>query len=453
MKNGALMVGLPPRRSRRRLLLAGTALMGSMSFGLAACGGQSGGTIKISVGAGPPGTIVQLSGDAGAGCVVDKNWFGFQFQPFGRGSSGPATEMTTPVQANGAWSASFAIPAFLGGSSKRGPGARTTVGRYQFTAPNCTGSKVASVPFRVENGSAFSMGRYVAIATTTDGLGYWLVQANGTVSAFGDAHSYGSLAPGKTSSAAPIVGIARTLVGRGYWLVNSVGNVYHFGDALAYGSLSGSQGAHGPVVGIATTSDGKGYWLLAADGHVSGFGDGHAYGMPNDYLSPYDAIGTRPAGGYVVTAADDGGAYLFPGGALSGGGGGPGAAQSATLVGTAITPSGNGAWEAGTDGGVITTGDAVYHGSVPGNGVTLKVPVTAMAALPSGLGYWLLGATGKVFAFGAATVYGSLSAPSASCGGHSGQGHSPRRLRHTSYLTPQARAVRCRPGSTGLCWR
>ena len=401
----AAKLGLSERRGRVPLLIGWAALVGSMFFGLTACGGTSGGgTLKVSPVAGSPGTIVKLSGDAGAGCTVDKNWFGFDFQPFGEGAKGPATEMTTPVAPDGTWAASFVIPSFVGGSAQRGAGAATSVGRYEFTAPDCKGSKVASAPFRVVKSAATNGDRYVAIATTTDGLGYWLVQANGTVTPFGDAIAHGSVAPGRATSTAPIVGMARTLEGHGYWLVSTAGTVYHFGDAPAYGSVSGSQSAHGPVVGIAATSDGKGYWVLSADGHVAGFGDARPYGQPNDYLSPYDAIGTRPAGGYIVTSGADGAAYVYPGGSLAGGG--PGAAQSASLVGAAITPSGNGTWEAGIDGGVITIGDAVYHGSVPGESVTLNEPVTAIAAMPSGLGYWLLGATGKVFAFGAAKVYG-----------------------------------------------
>jgi hypothetical protein len=138
---------------------------------------------------------------------------------------------------------------------------------------------------------------------------------------------------------------------------------------------------------------------------VYAFGPARSAGSPRANLAPYDAIGTRNGGGYVVTAASDGAVYLFPGGTLSSYG--PGSALSGWLVGTAISPSGNGAWEAGADGGVETYGDAKFFGSVPGSNVTLKAPVSAIAALPNGLGYWLLGADGAVFSFGSAHSFGS----------------------------------------------
>jgi hypothetical protein len=68
------------------------------------------------------------------------------------------------------------------------------------------------------------------------------------VSAFGDAHFYGSL--GTAHLNRPIVALAATADGRGYWMVASDGGIFSFGDAPFYGSLSGKEGGV-KVVGIA----------------------------------------------------------------------------------------------------------------------------------------------------------------------------------------------------------
>jgi hypothetical protein len=202
--------------------------------------------------------------------------------------------------------------------------------------------------------------------------------------------------------------MARTYDGHGAWLVNSEGHVYELGDARSYGSLSSAKAAQAPITSMASTPNGRGYWLLAADGQVYGFGDAHLQGMPNSYSAPYDAIVARPAGGYIISGADDGENYAYPGALVLGGG--PGYTMSATLVGGASTPSGNGTWLTGRDGGVYSFGTGStgsnFYGSVPGDNVTLKAPITGMAASPDGLGYWLIGADGTLFTFGDAHSFG-----------------------------------------------
>jgi hypothetical protein len=97
---------------------------------------------------------------------------------------------------------------------------------------------------------------------------------------------------------------------------------------------------------------------------------------------------------------------MFAGGALSAGG--PGSPLAATLVSTAVTPTGNGTWQVGLDGGIITSGDATFYGSLPGDNLTPDAPVTGIAGSPDGHGYWLLGADGTVFSFGDAHFYGMI---------------------------------------------
>lgn len=384
--------------------MAGALLVGAASVGLAGCGGPSASRrMSLSTSAGPPGTVVTVSGKAGGGCQPGTNWFGFSFEP--ATGKGPATQMTTPVGTNGSWSVSFAVPSYLGAK-----GAPVAPGRYELVARACKSRTLARAGFLVTSGvsPALSNNEYVGITATTDGQGYWLVRAGGAVSAFGDAHSYGSVPPAEAKAAGGIVGIGRTYDNDGYWLAAADGAIYGFGDAHSYGSLlTEHEKPAGPVVGIAVTPNGKGYWLLSASGHVYGFGDARVVGMPGSHFAPYSAIEARPAGGYVVTAASNGAVYLYPGGVLASGG--TGAAVAATQVGTAVTPSGNGTWQAGMDGGVITWGDAGFYGSVPGQGEALPAPVSAMAGTPDGRGYWLLGAKGHVYSFGDATVFSAAS--------------------------------------------
>ena len=349
--------------------------------------------------------MVDISGTAGKGCALDKNWFGFDFERYGQTTKGPFTEMTTPPATNGSWSAIFEVPSYLGGSPARGPGALVVPGRYQVFAPTCEKGKAATASFTVTAATSAPLTDYVAMAVTPDGQGYWLVQADGGVHAYGDAHSFGSLPAGAVTPSTAIVGAGRTYDDKGLWLVGRDGHVYDIGDAQSYGSLPAAKAVLAPVAGMAVTPNGKGYWLMSASGHVYTFGTATNDGSPTTDNAPYDAIGARNAGGYIVTSASNGAIYLYPGGSLASFG--PGSALSGWLVGTAVSPSGNGTWEAGADGGVETYNDAKFLGSVPGSNQTLKAPVTAIAATPDGLGYWLLGRDGTLFSYGDAHFLGS----------------------------------------------
>ena len=399
------------RRPQRRTVnaLGACALTAVLAATLSACGGASS-SIKASVSSGRPGTVVTLSGNAGSGCVPGQNWFGFSFQRAGDQTAGPATALTAPVATAGSWSATFVVPSYLGGSTSRGPGAPIAAGSYQFVTATCKSHKVLSTPFRVTTSVPAPVPRsnFVGIVATSDGQGYWLVRADGAVLSYGDAEPLTALPAGAISASSPIVAMARTYDGHGAWVVNSVGHVFELGDARSYGSLSPGKAAQASITSMAGTPDGRGYWLLAADGQVFGFGDAHLQGMPNSYSAPYDTIVARPAGGYIITGADDGENYAYPGALVLGGG--PGYTISATLVGGASTPSGNGTWLTGRDGGVYSFGTGStgsnFYGSVPGDNVTLKAPITGMAASPDGLGYWLVGADGTVFPFGDSHFFG-----------------------------------------------
>jgi Beta-lactamase enzyme family len=200
----------------------------------------------------------------------------------------------------------------------------------------------------------------VGAAATPDGLGYWVLAADGGVFAYGDAAFEGSA--GGIHLNAPVVGMAATSDGRGYWLVAADGGVFAYGDAAFEGSAGGIH-LNAPVVGMAATPDGRGYWLVASDGGVFAYGNASFVG----------SMGGTPL--------------------------------NRPVVGMAPSPAGNSYWLVASDGGIFAFGGAPFEGSMGAK--PLNEPVVAMAASPDGRGYWLAASDGGVFAFGDAPFEGS----------------------------------------------
>lgn len=107
------------------------------------------------------------------------------------------------------------------------------------------------------------------------GIRYGLVATDGGVFSFGDATFYGSI--GATKVTSPIVALASTLDGKGCWLISATGKVFSYGDATNYGSLASSDYVS-PISGISVTNDGLGYWLIAQNGGVYAYVDAKYYG-------------------------------------------------------------------------------------------------------------------------------------------------------------------------------
>jgi hypothetical protein len=144
----------------------------------------------------------------------------------------------------------------------------------------------------------------VGISATPDDKGYWLLSTDGTVYPFGDAQNFGDnygpcagelgryFCPQKLAGAR-FVGIAPTPDGGGYWLVTATGQVLNFGDAPLLGQLSG--GSVNNIVSIVPTSDGKGYWMVASDGGIFAFGDAAFIGsLPGLGISVNNVVGAVP---------------------------------------------------------------------------------------------------------------------------------------------------------------
>ncbi len=244
----------------------------------------------------------------------------------------------------------------------------------------------------------------VGMAATPDGRGYWVVGANGSLFAFGDATFEGS-ADGLALNR-PVVGTAATSDGRGYWLVASDGGIFGYGDARFYGS-TGNLVLNKPVVGMAATPDGKGYWLVASDGGVFSYGDARFFGSTGNLVldKPVVGMAATPDGKGYWLVASDGGVFAFGDANFEGSMGGR--PLNRPVVGMSAAAGGNGYRLVAADGGIFSFGSAPFYGST--GSLRLVRPVVGMAGTPDGRGYWMVAADGGVFAFGDAGFYGSAA--------------------------------------------
>lgn len=150
----------------------------------------------------------------------------------------------------------------------------------------------------------------VAIEPTPTGKGYWIAQANGKVSKFGDAELFGDGVSIKLNQ--PVIGMSATPTGKGYWLVGSDGGIFAFGDAAFLGSL-GDKKLNAPIIDLAPMPDNKGYYLLGADGGVFTFGTAPFRGSTGDKKlnAPVVAMEVDASGTGYLFVASDGGVFTF----------------------------------------------------------------------------------------------------------------------------------------------
>jgi molybdate/tungstate transport system substrate-binding protein len=89
--------------------------------------------------------------------------------------------------------------------------------------------------------------------------------------------------------------IEPTPTAKGYWIVNEDGAVYAFGDAPALGNVdAGALAPKERVTSLNSTPSGKGYWVFTTKGRVLTFGDAKPFG---DLLKAFKARhpAVRPA--------------------------------------------------------------------------------------------------------------------------------------------------------------
>jgi hypothetical protein len=245
----------------------------------------------------------------------------------------------------------------------------------------------------ISTGTPPLSGKAVGIAAMPDGLGYWITNAQGQVSAQGYAQGYGDLS--KLTLNQPISHIVSTSDGRGYWMVAADGGIFAFGDAGFYGSMGASH-LNAPVVSMAPSPTGHGYWLVASDGGIFAFGDARFQGsMGGTRLNrPVDGIATDTATGGYWMVASDGGIFSF--GAPFYGSAGADGLTSPVLCLTSLAH--------GAGYFILEANDRLFaYGAADNRGVpasnTLNLPLVDMAADQATGGYWLLDADGTVFPY------------------------------------------------------
>ena len=274
---------------------------------------------------------------------------------------------------SGSVTVSFARPAGTGGASitsyvvAASPGGKSITVASSRTQATIGSLGTGRFTFRVRAVNAVGPGAWsppsnsvtLAAPVSTGRAGYWMLDADGHVYAFGRAQNLGS-------SARPSAAFAAQRSGKGYWIVDAFGNVSHFGAAAGHGGRP-PLGAGERVSTISATPSGNGYWLFTNRGRAFSYGDAHFYG--------------------------DMSAVVLNG----------------PIVASVSTPTGHGYYMVGSDGGVFSFGDAHFHGST--GAMHLNKPIVGISPTPDNRGYWLVASDGGVFAF-TAPFRGSMGATS-----------------------------------------
>ena len=227
----------------------------------------------------------------------------------------------------------------------------------------------------------------------------WVLEASGRVHELGGAPNLGDAA----ASASPAVDLVATRDGKGYWVVRADGTVSAHGSAGHFGDLSGFALAR-PAIALAPTPTGKGYVILGQDGGVFAFGDAGFFGsVPG--VSPLAAARTTAVEIQVASAGyriihDDGGVFAFGNASFIGSVPGVLRGRSLDRPIVAAVDDGNGAYAmVGGDGGVFAFGMS-FHGSIAGVAGT---DIVGAAGDRAG-GYALLDTDGTVSWFSGGTV-------------------------------------------------
>jgi hypothetical protein len=222
-------------------------------------------------------------------------------------------------------------------------------------------------------------------------VGYWAIGSDGKVYNFGDAPKYGEAA----SPANLVVDIEAAPHGGGYWTLDSNGVVRAFGPVF-YGSLAAADLRAGEkAVSISGTDTGAGYWIFTNKGRMFAFGDANKdLGDVSTLKLNGDIVDSSPTPsgkGYYLTAAD-GGVFALGDARFDGS---MGAVKlNKPVVAIVPDPDGEGYWLVASDGGVFSF-KAIFHGSM--GDVQLNKPMRGM--VPYGTGYLMVAEDGGVFNF------------------------------------------------------
>ena len=139
------------------------------------------------------------------------------------------------------------------------------------------------------------------VAFSSDGMGYWTLDEDGMVEAFGSAQHHCDM-PEELISAHEPAGIVPMPQADGYWIYTGAGRVF----SCSYGEVDNQEDlialGQQAVVDMAA-NPGGGYWLLEADGEVHAFGGAPDYGSLAVEMGSDRAVALIPlpgGGGYYV---------------------------------------------------------------------------------------------------------------------------------------------------------
>jgi hypothetical protein len=253
---------------------------------------------------------------------------------------------------------------------------------YRFATADGAVFDLGSVSYCGGLNTAVLPSNVVSMASTPDGGGYWLLLADGSVYAFGDAKWYGDLRGsawhgGPVPPGAPVVGIAATPDGKGYFVLAADGSVYAFGNAKYSGSRGGLW-IDGAVVGIAVDPLTGGYWVVTSRGAVYAE-DAPDYGSAASLQlsSPVVGIAAAPDGSGYLIATQDGDVYSY---GVKSSGSKSRSHVCSPVIGIAAGSSGDGYWLASANGTVVRSGTSRSYGEVPAT--AHSEPIAAFSSVP-----------------------------------------------------------------------
>ncbi|MGH9038835.1 MAG: fibronectin type III domain-containing protein [Acidimicrobiia bacterium] len=200
----------------------------------------------------------------------------------------------------------------------------------------------------------------VDLEPTPSGAGYWILDHRGAVSAHGDATHHGDVNRAVLATGETATSLSATPTAQGYWVFTSRGRVLPFGDATFLGDMS-TVALNGPVLDSIPTPTGRGYYMVASDGGIFTFGDAHFAGSMGDTRlnAPVQSLVPDIDGaGYWLVAAD-GGIFSFDAPFR----GSMGAIRLNKPV-TGMVRHGNGYLMVGEDGGIFNFSNQPFSGSL-----------------------------------------------------------------------------------------
>lgn len=156
---------------------------------------------------------------------------------------------------------------------------------------------------------------YDMAADPRDGrAGYWVVDDVGNVYAFGDCRKYYRNADSRDI---PLISRVRAIEphpdGLGYWTLQTNGRLIAYGSAAHHGDLYTDGQRIGDAWDFTPTDTGNGYWILRRNGEVSAFGDAIYQGNAQTRAACYTHFKSEQYWGMGIAGHDADGYWIVDG--------------------------------------------------------------------------------------------------------------------------------------------